>query len=192
MQYKHRGASEDDGKQQATIACRRGYRRLVTGRDGSGRSFLLDDRVVREGTMGNLDLWQSGPGTPDVGKLLGGVPIPFVPAPGGSLVRIFRLPPEAGVMPPEERQRQATEFSKGIGLPGCQPDTSRHPFMHITPTTDYLMVLAGEVSLLLDEGDPIELLPFDVVIQRQTNHAWINTGETDAYVLSVMISLPDR
>jgi hypothetical protein len=192
MQYENSGVADDGEKQHATTTCRREYRRVVTGRDGSGRSFLLDDRVVHEGAMGNLDLWQSGPGTPDVGKLLGGVPIPFVPAPGGSLVRLFRLPPEGGATTAEERLKQATEFSKGIGLPGCQPDTSRHPFMHVTPTTDYLMVLAGEVSLLLDEGEPIELLPFDVVIQRQTNHAWINTGATDAYVLSVMISVPDR
>jgi quercetin dioxygenase-like cupin family protein len=46
--------------------------------------------------------------------------------------------------------------------------------------------LAGSVSLLLDEGDPIALSPFDVVVQRATNHAWINTGDSEALLVAVL------
>jgi hypothetical protein len=167
---------------------RKSFRRVVTSRSNSGRSFVLEDSCVAEGELGNYNLWQLGPQTPDVMQLQGGERFPFVPAPGGGLVRVFRLPPDAVGASADERQRMTTEFAAAIGLPGCQPDTSRHPFMHVTPTTDYVVLLSGEVSLLLDEGQPIALKPLDVVIQRQTNHAWVNTGRTDAFLLSVMNS----
>jgi oxalate decarboxylase/phosphoglucose isomerase-like protein (cupin superfamily) len=59
--------------------------------------------------------------------------------------------------------------------------------MHCTPTTDYIMLLAGKAALLLDEGEPVELRPFDSVVQRDTNHMWLNTGDEDAVFLAVMI-----
>jgi quercetin dioxygenase-like cupin family protein len=62
--------------------------------------------------------------------------------------------------------------------------------MHVTPTTDYIMLLSGEVSLLLDAGEPIPLQPFDVVVQRNTNHAWINTGREAAVLMAVMVGQP--
>jgi quercetin dioxygenase-like cupin family protein len=58
--------------------------------------------------------------------------------------------------------------------------------MHVTPTTDYIMLLSGEVSLLLDVGEPISLRPFDCVVQRATNHAWIVTGSEPAVLVAVM------
>ncbi|MEE9192496.1 MAG: hypothetical protein V3U04_07805 [Candidatus Aerophobetes bacterium] len=42
------------------------------------------------------------------------------------------------------------------------------------------------MTLLLDE-DEVDLRPFDVVIQRGTNHAWINKGSKPALLVSVMI-----
>jgi len=171
------------------MQAKKNVRRIVTARTGSGRSYVIEDGQVEEASLGNFNLWQVSPQSPDSPGLAAAAQFPFVPAAGGSLVRVFRLPPEPGNASPEDRARMSAEFGATIGLPGSQPDTSRHPFMHVTPTTDYLMLLSGEVSLLLDEGDPIALRPFDVVIQRGTNHAWINTGSADAFLLSVMISL---
>ena len=54
-------------------------------------------------------------------------------------------------------------------------DTRRHPAMHKSKTLVYIVVLSGEVKLLLDE-DEVDLKPLDVVVQRATNHAWVNTG----------------
>ena len=48
--------------------------------------------------------------------------------------------------------------------------------MHTTPTVDYILLLSGKISLLLDEGDSIALKPFDAVVQRRTHHFWVNTG----------------
>ena len=55
-------------------------------------------------------------------------------------------------------------------------DTSRHPAMHKTKTIDYIILLSGDVTLLLDE-DEVRLKPFNVVVQRGTNHAWVNNGK---------------
>ena len=59
--------------------------------------------------------------------------------------------------------------------------------MHTTPTVDYILLLSGKISLLLDEGDPIALQPFDAVVQRRTNHFWVNTGSEPALMLGVMV-----
>ncbi|KKM91021.1 hypothetical protein LCGC14_1232730 [marine sediment metagenome] len=58
--------------------------------------------------------------------------------------------------------------------------------MHTTKTVDYIILLQGEVTLLLDEEE-VELKPFDVVIQRGTNHAWINKGSTPALLAAILI-----
>jgi quercetin dioxygenase-like cupin family protein len=58
--------------------------------------------------------------------------------------------------------------------------------MHQTKTVDYVIVLSGEVTMLLDEGE-VDLKPFDVVIQRGTNHAWINRGAEPALLVGILI-----
>ena len=65
-------------------------------------------------------------------------------------------------------------------------DTTRHPSMHKTKTIDYIILLKGDVTLLLD-NDEVKLKPFDVVVQRGTNHAWVNNGEEPALLIAVLI-----
>ena len=73
-----------------------------------------------------------------------------------------------------------------MGAAEARRDTSRHPRMHATATVDYIIVLEGEVSLLLD-NDERHLAPFDVVVQRGTNHAWINRGSAPALLAGILI-----
>ena len=42
------------------------------------------------------------------------------------------------------------------------------------------------MTLLLDD-DEVQLKPFDVVVQRGTNHAWINNGSEPALFIAVLI-----
>ena len=65
-------------------------------------------------------------------------------------------------------------------------DTSRHPSMHKTKTIDYIILLKGDITLLLDE-DEVRLKPFNVVVQRGTNHAWVNNGSEPALLIAVLI-----
>ena len=46
--------------------------------------------------------------------------------------------------------------------------------------------LKGDVTLLLDEGE-VRLEPFNVVVQRGTNHAWVNNGKEPALLIAVLI-----
>ncbi|WP_131781514.1 cupin domain-containing protein [Legionella gresilensis] len=58
--------------------------------------------------------------------------------------------------------------------------------MHTTNTIDYVVVLKGEVTLLLDDGE-VRLKPFDAVLQRSTNHYWINEGNEPVLMLGVLL-----
>ena len=58
--------------------------------------------------------------------------------------------------------------------------------MHTTRTVDYIVVLSGRVTLLLDKGE-VELKPFDVVVQRGTNHGWVNRGSEPAVMAAILI-----
>ncbi|MGO4838514.1 cupin domain-containing protein [Rhizobiaceae sp. 2RAB30] len=79
----------------------------------------------------------------------------------------------------------ANAFEK-MGASHLRVDTSRHPAMHRSHTLDYIVLLQGRVKLLLDQDERI-LEPFDVVIQRGTNHAWINLGDEPALLMGVLM-----
>jgi len=64
---------------------------------------------------------------------------------------------------------------------------SPHPLMHRTESVDYGIVIEGEMTLVLDEGEII-LRPGSVVIQRGTNHAWANRSGRPCRMLFVLIS----
>ena len=51
---------------------------------------------------------------------------------------------------------------------------------------DVAGVVAGP-SLVLDEGEPIRLKPFDAVVQRAVGHSWLNTGREPALLVAVMV-----
>mgnify|MGYP006063229341 FL=1 len=58
--------------------------------------------------------------------------------------------------------------------------------MHKTETVDYIILLKGDVTLILDDEE-VDLKPFDVVVQRGTNHAWVNNGTEPALLIAVLI-----
>ncbi len=58
--------------------------------------------------------------------------------------------------------------------------------MHKTETIDHIILLKGNVTLLVD-NDEVDLEPNDVVIQRGTNHAWVNKGSEPALLIAVLI-----
>jgi hypothetical protein len=58
---------------------------------------------------------------------------------------------------------------------------------HRTNTIDYIMMVDGEVTLLLDEGE-VTLHAGDLLVQRNTNHAWHVRGDTPANFWGIMVS----
>ncbi len=109
------------------------------------------------------------------------------PPPNGNVFRISIVPPESEEtrkLTPEQAQelfrksgaKEASTYGKG----------GRHPMMHRTETVDYAVVLEGEITLLLDEGE-VHLKAGDVVIQRGTSHAWSNRSGKNVKMLYVLI-----
>ena len=58
--------------------------------------------------------------------------------------------------------------------------------MHRTETIDYVIVLSGEIEMEMDDST-IELKAGDVLVQRGTNHAWINRGTEPARIAFILI-----
>ena len=73
-----------------------------------------------------------------------------------------------------------------VSLPPWKPDTK--PLWHRTTTLDYNILLEGELVMLVETGEVI-LHPGDVVVQRNTLHAWKN-GSTTAPVRWVAVLVP--
>ena len=58
--------------------------------------------------------------------------------------------------------------------------------MHRTQSVDYGIVIEGEMTLILDEGEAL-LRPGSVVVQRGTNHAWANRSGVVCRMLFVLV-----
>jgi len=65
-------------------------------------------------------------------------------------------------------------------LPGCAA------FMHRTETIDYVIILAGELDMDMDNST-VKVKAGDVLVQRGTNHAWVNRGSVPARIAIVLI-----
>jgi hypothetical protein len=89
-------------------------------------------------------------------------------------------------MSEEQREQRMAEVFAAMNAPHARRDVSTGPGMHQTGTTDYITLLSGRVRLVLDKEER-DLEPFDVVIQRGTNHAWINTGDDEALLMAVLV-----
>ena len=58
--------------------------------------------------------------------------------------------------------------------------------MHRTQTVDYAVILDGELTMILDEGDVV-LKQGDIVVQRGTSHSWANRSDKPCKILFVLI-----
>jgi mannose-6-phosphate isomerase-like protein (cupin superfamily) len=171
---------------------KREFRRIVTGHDARGKSIIVSDGPANaafdEHGGGTAEFWVTD-STPADNKAPGDPaqrPRRLEPPPGGTVFRYFSIVPESTFTPAQWEEHAARLF-EAIGASHCRVDTSRNPGMHRTKTLDYIILLEGEVDLIVDEGEPVRLKPFDVVIQRGTNHAWVNPGTKPALLVAVLI-----
>ena len=66
-----------------------------------------------------------------------------------------------------------------------QPGNAGH--MHRTDTVDYVICIAGEIDMLLDDAQSVTLRAGDVLIQRGTNHAWLNRSDKPCRLAVVLL-----
>jgi quercetin dioxygenase-like cupin family protein len=167
-------------------------RRVVTSNDASGKAVVLLDgpspNVKFRETTGIVStlLWVTDSTPPDISgdadtaeREMG-----VAPPTGGSIFRIVELPP-AGE---SEGEVNSEEVLKEMGLTsqGGTGEKMRHPHMHRTESIDYGVIISGEIHLLLDDSD-VNLKAGDVVVQRGTNHAWVNRGDKPCRIAFVLI-----
>ncbi|RDW92348.1 hypothetical protein BP5796_01742 [Coleophoma crateriformis] len=59
--------------------------------------------------------------------------------------------------------------------------------MHRTQSVDYAIVMSGEICCRLDGGEEKTIKAGEVIVQRGTNHEWINRGEVPCRIVFVMV-----
>ncbi len=164
-----------------------GYRCVVTGRDAAGKSVVAPDTTVPTGALGAADFWKTTTSPASLAEeWIPSGPVRLEPPPGGTIFRFFEVPPQDRSLTPEQADGAAAEAFAAAGAGHCRADTRRHAMMHTTSSIDYVVVLKGRVTLLLD-GAEVPLVPFDVVVQRGTNHYWLNQGPEPALLLGVLV-----
>jgi mannose-6-phosphate isomerase-like protein (cupin superfamily) len=174
------------------------FRRIVTGHDADGRAVILEDRppprVARiGGDFGPLfyEVWNTRE-TPARIDRAGGEPpedgITLAPPKNGTRIRVLDIPPEdpsISDLTPEQARAHFAEVGAGDAA-SHTGGGSRHPFMHRTETIDYGIVIEGELTLILDEGETV-VRAGDIVIQRGTNHGWANRSSKPCRIVFVLI-----
>ena len=167
-------------------------RRIVTGHDENGKSILTLDgppaRSIGEEVGGLYELWntdgESVKSTDNTDRA--DSEILLCPPKNGTKFRYFQINPLPEGVPKEVMDQIAHDNFSQVGAADTRVDTERHPAMHKTETIDYIILLKGDVTLLVD-NDEVDLKPHDVVIQRGTNHAWVNKGTEPALLIAVLI-----
>jgi mannose-6-phosphate isomerase-like protein (cupin superfamily) len=106
------------------------------------------------------------------------------PPPSGTIFRIVDFPPPAEI--PKSVSSEAVLKEMGITEHPPAHAAARSPFMHRTKSIDYVIVLDGEIDMLLDDSE-VHLGAGDVLIQRGTNHAWVNRGTRRCRIAFVLI-----
>jgi len=170
-------------------------RRVVTGHDATGKAIVQTDgpsptKIAREatGTVSRL-MWVTDAtpadlsGSADAAARKIGIP----PPPGGSVFRLVDFPPtpDLGATPVDLMARDM-----GGDHAASKAWPPRHPYMHRTKSIDYAIIVSGEIDMLLDDSE-VHLRQGDVVVQRGTNHAWVNRGSEICRIAFVLIDAND-
>ncbi|MFL4979697.1 MAG: cupin domain-containing protein [Xanthobacteraceae bacterium] len=172
-------------------------RRVVTGHDAQGRAVVVFDGPAPFVHVNALDpdwystdIWRTNatPATimaaaeePTLG------PRRQMPERNGTVLRINHYPPEAEAV----RRMSVAESRKAFAALGNEAASTfgqggRHPLMHRTETIDYAIVLAGEITMVLDDSE-VALKAGDIVVQCGTNHAWSNRSAAPCVIAFVLI-----
>jgi hypothetical protein len=173
-------------------------RRIVTGHDSGGNAIIQEDgppaRIQRiGGAHGPLfyEVWNTPEMPARIDRASGEPPeagVSLAPPKNGTRIRVLDIPPDdtsLKTMTPQQARAHfaevaATEASSHAGA------QSRHAVMHRTETVDYGIMLEGELTLIMDEGETV-IRRGDIVIQRGTNHGWANRSGQPCRIVFVLI-----
>jgi len=159
-------------------------RKVVTGHDAEGRAVIARDEKIDGMPIPGLGelvfLWSADePATyPNAGNHPGATPL-FPPVGGIRFVIASYSPGFEAVAAPE-------------AAPGIHVAESDELGMHTTDSTDFGILLSGNVVLELDDGAEVLLSPGDVVVQNGTRHRWRVVGDAPATLAAFIIGAHRR
>jgi mannose-6-phosphate isomerase-like protein (cupin superfamily) len=176
--------SSNDGTAAGTASLKRPIRRIVTGHDEQGQSYVTEDRNApsvhtnpKRVGYHLTQLWMTDQSPAFVGNEDDPTsrPLKLEPPSGGTVVRIIEFGPEGEWL--TKIDTNDTKVAWGaLGTDTASTNKSgkaKHPFMHRTQSVDYALVLEGEITLVLDKEDVL-MKTGDFLVERGTNHAWAN------------------
>jgi len=139
-------------------------RRIVTTHDGHGKAVVMSDGPAGNhkwsggGTVSTL-IWSSDEAPAEIGSTedYGDRIIATQPPANGSRFCVIDFP---------------------AGTPGR---------MHRTDTLDYVVCVAGEIDMEMDDGHSVHMKAGEVMVQQGTNHAWVNDGVEPCRIAFVLI-----
>lgn len=170
--------------------------RVVTGHNAQGQAMIaangpLPTVVEIAAIPGTVfhEVWSTSgaPAPVDNGAdpTLG--PLTLPPPKHGTRFRFVDIPPDTEEFLAHGAQRMKDAFSQiGDEAASTVKAQSPHPLMHRTESVDYGVVIEGEMTLVLDQGEVL-LKPGSVVVQRGTNHAWANRSGKPCRMLFVLV-----
>jgi len=173
-----------------------GPRRLVTGFDAEGKSVFARDGEPPVGAvlehaagMSWVDVWQTlGPlESPASGGDLADTRVQLLPLGGGVSWKHVVLPPGATLAAADPGKLRAEMQQKAPGMASGGEHDARVPGRHRSDTIDFVQILEGEITLVLDR-DEVDLRPGDCVVQRGTWHRWEVRGNEACRYSAVLVS----
>jgi hypothetical protein len=161
-------------------------KRALTGRNEAGKSvfksFDVTSKVVEIDANPGLTFYELYM-TEGVPQLTGLEPDPMLkgtiafPGPGGTMFRLISYPPRRpeGYRPPPGVTLETGLKELNDKVPGMGDVMERGaPGMHTSDTIDYGVVVRGEMTLELDDGQRVHLRQGDTIVQNGTRHRWRN------------------
>jgi mannose-6-phosphate isomerase-like protein (cupin superfamily) len=166
--------------------------RIVTGHNKQGKAVIsINDQASNAVEIkGWPGLWVTDLWTTDEMPIdnmtehdRGARPLRHDPTPNGTIFRVVEFPPESKMGGIDAK---AAFEHLGSTTKPREEDTAKHPSMHKTKSIDYLVVIAGEMWMVMEEGEVL-LRPGDCIVQRGTNHAWVNKGDVPCLLAAILI-----
>jgi mannose-6-phosphate isomerase-like protein (cupin superfamily) len=172
-------------------------RRVVTGKNTAGKAVILSDGSAAnvhdrpEAGTSNTLLWMTdcAPATLSDSADAGACRVGVEPPPNGTIFRVVEFAPEKNIKSDYE-MRVRLMRSLNLAPEGSTRDHPRHPGMHRTATIDYAIILSGQIDMLLDDSE-VHLQAGDTVVQRGTNHAWVNRSDHPCRIAFILVSAQD-
>jgi quercetin dioxygenase-like cupin family protein len=146
-------------------------KRIVTGVNADGRSYVVSSEEITSDQLDQIyEVWNYEPSdvTGSIADVADDVAAAWLEPVSGGVKWIY------AVVPPLSEQTEAPEM-EGV---------DEHGF-HTTRTVDFDFIVAGELTMVLDEGT-VNLEAGDFVIQQVARHAWRNESATPAVLLALL------